>query len=1212
MRLRKCVAGISVAAALLAGGFAPTAVADDEGIPPSALSETMSSNGDESMDIATAINKMAVESGDGAATDMEPAGETGNSPVNDSSDTASGQPDADGEAFADGGATARSAPDASKASDTAKDQLNAVIEATADNNLTPLASGYRADDSGTAPYDTWKANPDDLKALHEARQAAQAVADSSDASEEQVTQAAQDLQAAFDAVRFIYHYTGITGTNGMRMYDNNGNLIQAHGAGIVKAKTSTLAEADRALDENGDGTVYIWCGEDKTDRLVAHGVRIYYSDDLLNWVDKGLGFQTYLGDDDLADKMAGADPVYQQYYNVENIATDPDYTNIYGEDFSTFADDASNYNIDSPQDALDKLLWDLKALYGDGSNPTKTSCVFERPKMVYNEATNRWIIWFHADGPQYGNEDTATYSKAKAGVAVSITGDPAGPYKYLGSFRMSPGTNSGNPGMARDMNVYVDDKDANGDGANDAYLIYASNENRDLTISLLDRTYTKLVVPVAQQVRGTSVADGATYNIIATDSRESPAPVKWNGHYYIIYSHTTGWAPNQNEYVMSEGDNILGPYTSEGCPFVAGDGYEQNPSNSFYTQSSSIIPVDAAKGMFIYWGDRWFNPDTGNDISQSRYVMTPIQFVGDRLRVLPRGDWTLDELDQYQAVRVVSELPTETGSMTDLMNSLPDTLQVLRGDATEPVATPVKWERYFGADQPAGEVTVNGTLTELNNVQVSFTVTVYPKSTVLFMDAGSSADNESEYYEAIRRNAPDLINGEVSDQPYSEGGWGYSSTVAPDGNMQLYGTDSNDIYETGWYANTGKTIEYKADLASGTYTVTAGFKDWWAEWNDRTVHFVVSDENGELASTDVFADSGNASDALTFTLDKAATVTFSAQRSNVNSLDPVLSWINVTKAAADEVVSVEPCDGTVGFLEGSDPELPAEATVTLADGSTADRAVTWMLDDVDVKPFVLTQVKGVVDGTTLPATATIQMIPENLEYFIDVNGGADSPTYATADKLTERELANAVPDQASDGVWGNASEDYGTEYTGDADPYMSGIYAGASGSNKPLSYQLTLPQGEHTVMLGFHDWWNQTRPTSVTYRIGDGDEVALASVTVDSGNVVAEGTITVPEGDPQTVTITLTSSQGTGPVLSWLAASQPEKQPGGEGGGETGGEGGGETGGDKPSGDAEPSGDANKPATVPATGSAVLGVAAAAVLLAAIAGAMTIVRRKRA
>ena len=505
-----------------------------------------------------------------------------------------------------------------------KSALNALIDATRDDDLKPLASGYRADDSGTAPYDSWKANADDLDKLHAAREAAQAVAADDQADADQVSDAADALRSAFESVRFIYHYTGITGTNGARIFDDKGDLIQAHGAGIVKAKTSTLAEADRALDANGDGYVYIWCGEDKTDRLVAHGVRIYYSDDLLNWTDKGLGFQTYLGDADLKDKLAGGDEVYRKYYNVDNIAQDPDYTNIYGEDFSTFAHDASNYNISSPQEALDKLLWDLKALYGDGSDATKTSCVFERPKMAYNEHTGRWVIWFHADGPQYGNEDTATYSKAKAGVAVSVTGDPAGPYKYLGSFRMSPGSNTSNPGMARDMNLYVDEgKDENGDGADDAYLIYASNENRDLTISLLDPTYTKLVVPVAEQRQGTSVKDGDTYNIIATNSKESPAPVKWDGHYYFIYSHTTGWAPNENEYTKSEGDNIMGPYHEVGTPFVDGDGYEQSHTNSFYTQSSSIIPVDAEKGLFIYWGDRWFNPDTGNDISQSRYVMTP-------------------------------------------------------------------------------------------------------------------------------------------------------------------------------------------------------------------------------------------------------------------------------------------------------------------------------------------------------------------------------------------------------------------------------------------------------------------------------------------------------------------------------------------------------------------------------------------------------------
>ena len=59
--------------------------------------------------------------------------------------------------------------------------------------------------------------------------------------------------------------------------------------------------------------------------------------------------------------------------------------------------------------------------------------------------------------------------------------------------------------MLRDMNLYVDDKDANNDGVKDAYLIYASDENTDMTISLLDKTYTKLAKPISQEQRGTSV-----------------------------------------------------------------------------------------------------------------------------------------------------------------------------------------------------------------------------------------------------------------------------------------------------------------------------------------------------------------------------------------------------------------------------------------------------------------------------------------------------------------------------------------------------------------------------------------------------------------------------------------------------------------------------------------------------------------------------------
>lgn len=1072
-----------------------------------------------------------------------------------------------------------------------KDELKQLLEKTTTDNLEPPASGGDAA-SSTAPYDRVAPNAEDIKTLETARKEAQQVIDDGSASEDSIQAASDKLSKAFESVRFVYHYTGITGTNGARVFDNNGNLIQAHGAGIQKVDANLLGAADKSIDANGDGYIYAWCGEDKTDRLVAHGVRIYYSDDLYNWVDKGLGFQTYLGDKDLDAKLKGSDTVYQKYYNVENIAKDPDYTNIYGEDFSTFANDKANYNIDSAQDALDKMLWDLKALYGDGSNATKTSAVFERPKMAYSASTNRWVIWFHADGPQYGNEDTATYSKAKAGVAISEGSDPAGPYKYLGSFRMSPGNNSDNPGMARDMNLYIDDKDANGDGVNDAYLIYSSNENRDLTISLLDSTYTKLVKPVSQQQKGNDVEKGDTYNIAATNSKESPAPFKWNGKYYIIYSETTGWAPNENKYTISEGDSILGPYHEAGTPFVEGEGAHQSPSNSFTTQSSSVIPYDAEKGIFIYWGDRWFNPDTGNDISQSRYVMTPMRLINGKLQVLPAADWQLEDLQQYQAIDVLTELPTETGSMSDLMASLPNELEVKLGGESTSMMTPVVWDTYFGDDQPTGTVTVTGHLSELNDAPISFVVTVYPKNMILFMDAGSDASNESDYYTALNKQAELMgTNADHSDQQYSEGEWGLSSAVGEDNNdpndgtdVAKYTTSGTDIYETGYWAKANKTIEYKADLPAGTYTVQAGYKEWWS--NKRQTVFTVSVADADGSSSEelggasiVPSGSGNATDAMRFTLDDAKTVTFST-KSNGGG-DPVLSWISVSKVTPDQVVSVAALKDTVAFLEGDAPSMPDTVTVTKADGSTEERSVDWKLGDTSkLKPFALNSVQGVVEGTSLPAKAQIQQVPKDLEYFVDVAGmdsdGNSSSSYESAVQLTEGAggaLRNEVADQTFDAdesvAWGNTSSNFGTKSVGSADPYESGIYAGKDGKSGSLSYALTLSPGEHTVMFGMHDWWNQSRPTTITYQIaGEGSArdsasasagskvsaltdstsaesapVEFASADVNSGFAVASGKVDIPGDTDQLVTFTLESSAGTGPVLSWISSSQQTTDP---------------------------------------------------------------------
>src|SRR5204863_8656826 len=51
--------------------------------------------------------------------------------------------------------------------------------------------------------------------------------------------------------------------------------------------------------------------------------------------------------------------------------------------------------------------------------------VVERPKVIYNSSTGRYVMWMHIDSGSYGD--------ARAGVATSPT--PCGPYTYRGASR---------------------------------------------------------------------------------------------------------------------------------------------------------------------------------------------------------------------------------------------------------------------------------------------------------------------------------------------------------------------------------------------------------------------------------------------------------------------------------------------------------------------------------------------------------------------------------------------------------------------------------------------------------------------------------------------------------------------------------------------------------------------------------------------------------
>ena len=66
--------------------------------------------------------------------------------------------------------------------------------------------------------------------------------------------------------------------------------------------------------------------------------------------------------------------------------------------------------------------------------------VVERPKVIYNKSTKKYVLWMHIDSSSYG--------EAKAGVATSDS--VCGKYTYIGASKPLGF-------QSRDMGLFVDD-----------------------------------------------------------------------------------------------------------------------------------------------------------------------------------------------------------------------------------------------------------------------------------------------------------------------------------------------------------------------------------------------------------------------------------------------------------------------------------------------------------------------------------------------------------------------------------------------------------------------------------------------------------------------------------------------------------------------------------------------------------------------------------
>ena len=276
------------------------------------------------------------------------------------------------------------------------------------------------------------------------------------------------------------------------------------------------------------------------------------------------------------------------------------------------------------------------AVSEEAGHDIERGCIMERPKVVRNPKTGKFVMLFHLELKGKG------YAAARVGFAESDS--PVGPFRFIRSLRPNAGkwpTDFSRrdirkakklkeaadykewwtpewreaireglllardvPGgqMSRDMTVYVDD-----DGK--AYHIYSAEENLTLNLAELTDDYLDYT--------------GRYVRIAPGGQNEAPTIFKRDGVYWMITSGCTGWIPNEAR--MFKAASLWGPWEQLPSPFVGKDA-----KKSFHTQGTYIFKVEGTEDGFVFMADRW-NPQS---LKNSRHIWLPIDFEADGTPVI--------------------------------------------------------------------------------------------------------------------------------------------------------------------------------------------------------------------------------------------------------------------------------------------------------------------------------------------------------------------------------------------------------------------------------------------------------------------------------------------------------------------------------------------------------------------------------------------------
>lgn len=199
----------------------------------------------------------------------------------------------------------------------------------------------------------------------------------------------------------------------------------------------------------------------------------------------------------------------------------------------------------------------------------------ERPKLLYNPKTSKYLVWCHYEQGNYGASEAACFECDSVNGAYKKiwTGQPLNT-------------------KSRDCNVFQDN-----DGT--AYFISTTDENSNLGLFRLSDDYHSAVEKTV---------------LFAGQGREAPAIVRVGDRYFMFNSACSGWEPNQCK--MSYTTNIKAGWT--GLTNV-GNYY------AYDTQAAAILTIKGTKATtYLYVGDRWQDPG----LAETKTIIFPVSFNG--------------------------------------------------------------------------------------------------------------------------------------------------------------------------------------------------------------------------------------------------------------------------------------------------------------------------------------------------------------------------------------------------------------------------------------------------------------------------------------------------------------------------------------------------------------------------------------------------------